>query len=59
MSACGVGTPRATRRRCASMCAAFVTSSLPLVWPMIPIETVWGVGYKWVSQVMGDAGDSN
>lgn len=35
-SACGVGTPRAIRRRCASMCAASETSSLPPVWPRIP-----------------------
>lgn len=35
-NACGVGTPRATRRRCASMCAAFVTSLPPPAWPMIP-----------------------
>lgn len=28
--------PRATRRRCASMCAAFVTSLPPPAWPMTP-----------------------
>lgn len=35
-SACGVGTPRAIRRRCASMCAVSATSSLLPAWPMTP-----------------------